>query len=98
MDTVIIRDIDGKIVSRSRNLRMLLEHMRKRPLAAAVAHKNKAGAILFVRFSNRDWCETRFASYEVCCDLLKRKHALKGMRKIETAKYTAYYSVDTTNQ
>lgn len=65
--TVVIRDIDFQVASRSRNLRGILEYSRRHPVERVDIWEARGGAAqLGIAWSNGSTCVTDFASFEVC--------------------------------
>jgi hypothetical protein len=66
----------GKVVSRSRNLRGLLDYARKSFVRHVTAYKTQGGgAWLAVYFDDGSWCPAEFADYSVCCRWLMARRS-----------------------
>lgn len=67
MPNVIIRDADGHVVSRSRNLRGILEYSRRVPVERIDIWRNPdETAQLGITWTNGSSTITDFASFNVC--------------------------------
>jgi hypothetical protein len=75
---VITYDKNGRVISRCRNLRYILERARRVPvdrvaLTPTVQDDEWPGAIVQIAWSDGAHMETEFASFEVAKDLFERK-------------------------
>jgi hypothetical protein len=74
----VIRNSEGEVIRRSKNLAGLRRHASKvgiKSLEVARNSDGSSGGVLRVKFANGDWCDTGFASYHVMC-----AHFLAGRR------------------
>ncbi len=78
---VIIRDTNGNPVRTSRNLRGLIAHFNRQPVdVVAIDRLADGSGKLMVLFSNRDTCETTFASYTVLAEWIRSRRNLRGCK------------------
>ena len=78
-----IRNPQGQVIRRSRNLRGIGDHARRTWLAEAVASPAQDGrGLLQVTFGDGTTCRTEFASYQVLCIWLHARRSWAGVRRI----------------
>lgn len=79
-DRVIIYDRNGAVVSRSKNLRGLLEYSRRVCLDKVSIEKTAHGeGIVRLTFGSGATVETMFASYSVLVDFLNARRRWEGV-------------------
>ena len=72
-------DHGEQIIHRSRNLRGILDHVRRVGLDNAWALENRDGTgTLAIAFLDRSYCVTDFASYTVLADWLRARRSWRG--------------------
>ena len=71
----IIRNKTGQIISKSKNLRGILEYNKKNSRIKSVSISriphNEARAAIF--FKDDSYCLVYFANYDICCQWFKRR-------------------------
>ena len=81
---VEIRNKQGQVIRRSRNLRGILDHARRVGLDEACAYPRERGrGLLCVAFADGSTCQTEFADYTVLCWWLQARRSWAGVRRID---------------
>lgn len=76
---VEIKDISGKIVSRSKNLRGIVRYAQNHTVRFAGTILNQKGARVFVEFDNDSLVGVTFADYEVAKQWISRFSTRRGL-------------------
>ena len=78
-----IRDRNGEVIHRSKNLRGIFDHARHTWVEEAVAMPTwQSTGLLCVTFGDGSTCRTEFASYGVLVQWLRSRRSWAGVRRI----------------